>query len=298
MANTIDNVKNILRINDTLFYDFGEYSKIYSMTTENIGGFLQCHSLQDSNVLTVAGSGDQMLNSYLLGAKNVTCFDINPLAFYQVSLKKAAVSSLSYQEFLEFFFPEFGNLFNIKSFNKLANNLDYDTYDFFNYLYSKYNSSQILEKIYYDFIPNLAHMKKMNLYFDEVSYNKLGNILKDKTISFINSDVTLLNNYLSNNTYDMIMLSNISDSIQNIWPNDPLNNFKNLIYSLSEHLNLYGTIQVGYIYNYYSTKQNGIFSWKKERQAVFDTREFHTNFVCSYDDTNRKDAIITYQKTK
>lgn len=294
----INHIENVLRINDELFYEFGSYSKIYLMTTENIREFLQCYSLQDSSILTVCGSGDQVLNSYLLGAKNVTCFDINPLAFYQVCLKKAAVQALNYQEFLNFFFHEFHHLFDKDLFYKIENYLDEDSYEFFKYIYSKYNSPQILNKIYYDFIPSLEHMKRMNLYLQKDNYDVLRDIMRGKEPSFIESDVRLLPKAIGNKKYDMIMLSNISESIDGLWRNEPLIRFKELIYSLCNNLNTNGTLQVGYIYDYYSDRQEGMFGWKKERQRVFDTSEFHTNLVSSFDDIKKKDAIITYFKKK
>ena len=294
----INHIENVLRINGELFYEFGEYSKIYLMTTENIREFLQCYSLQDSSVLTVCGSGDQVLNAYLLGAKNVTCFDINPLAFYQVCLKKAAVQALTYDEFLNFFFPEFNSVFDKDLFYKISDCLGDDACKFFKYIYSKYNSSQILDKIYYDFIPTLEHMKQMNAYLEKDNFDLLRKILSDKDVSFIQSDVTLLPNILGKKKFDLIMLSNISESIDNIWRKNTLNEFKSLIYSLSNNLNVNGSIQVGYIYDYYSDKHIGAFSWKKERQSVFDSRNFYTNLVSSFDDINKRDAIITYFKRK
>lgn len=192
------------------------------MTTENIKAFLQCYSLQDSSVLTVCGSGDQVLNAYLLGAKNVTCFDVNPLAFYQVCLKIAAVQVLTYEEFLDFFFPEFLHLFDESLFNKISSCLDYDACEFFKYIYSRYNTSQILDKVYYDFIPSLDHMKKMNLYLEESNYSGLRDILINKKPSFIESDVTLLPNKLGDRKFDLIMLSNISESIEDIWKKDAI----------------------------------------------------------------------------
>ena len=151
MTDIISKMDCILKKEKKLSNDFGEFSKIYLMTTENIKGFLQQYDLQNKEILTVAGSGDQMLNAYLMGAKNVTCFDINPLAFFQVKLKKAAVCALNYEEFLEFFFPEFGRLFDRYLFNKISLQLDQETNDLFNYFYSNFGSKEILEKIYYPF---------------------------------------------------------------------------------------------------------------------------------------------------
>lgn len=298
MNNIIKDVNYILETNGNLDNEFGELSKIYLMTTENIKAFLQQYDLCDKDILTVAGSGDQMLNAYLMGARNVTCFDINPLAFYQVKLKKAAVCALSYQEFLEFFFHDYNKVFDRNLFDKISKKLDDDTVDFFNSLFNKYDSNQIINKIYYRFTPDLKQMQRMNSYLDLDNYNKLSSILENKDVSFIHSNITELKNKIMTNTYDMILFSNISDSIENIWGKDCLKSFKRLIHSLSRNLNKDGIIQVGYIYDYYYGRDHNPFKDKKLRQSIFTTDEFYSTFVESYRLHSASDAIITYQKVK
>lgn len=292
MSDIIERVDHILKNNDKLSTDFGYLSKVYLMTTENIKDFLQRYNLHNREILTVAGSGDQMLNAYLMGAKNVTCFDINPLAFYQVKLKKAAICTLSYDEFINFFIVDNGSCLRHSLYKKIEKELDDDARYFFEYLYSQYNNKEIFKKIYYKFKPDIGTMRKMNAYLEEDNYKKLSSILKDKEISFIQSNVTNLKIYIAEQHYDMILLSNISDSIENIYSTEPLRQFKGLIYSLSNCLNQNGIIQVGYIY--YS--HDNIFSDNEQRQQVFTTDEFHSSIVESYDCPYWKDKIITFQK--
>ena len=75
----IQRIIEYVNIKGFLNSDFKGYSRIYRLTTENISGFLNKYDLKDKKILTVAGSGDQRLNCYSLGAKEVTCFDVNPL---------------------------------------------------------------------------------------------------------------------------------------------------------------------------------------------------------------------------
>lgn len=304
MNEIINKVDRILKSEGKLSKDFGELSKIYLMTTENIKGFLEKYSPQDKEVLTVAGSGDKVLNAYLMGAKNVTCFDINPLAFYQVNLKKAAVCALEYEEFLSFIFPKcqknpaVSQVLNYTLFEKIAPLLDRDTLDFWDYIYSRYHyAEEFMDKIYYRFNPGLEKMQRMNAYLEKDNYEKLADILKEKEVSFIQSDITSLKNNLDNK-YDLMLFSNISDSIEVIWPEKSLKNFKRLIHSLSKNLNNNGIIQVGYIYDYYFTRQYQLFRKKNERQKVFTSNEFHTTFLESYRFHSESDAAVTYQKIK
>lgn len=298
MQDITNHIDTILKTNETLSNDFGRFSKVYLMTTENIKGFLEQYDLTNKDILTVAGSGDQMLNAYLMGARNVTCFDINPLAFYQVKLKKAAVCTLSYEEFVAFFFQEYGKFLDINLFDKISKELDSETTHFFENLYYKYDPKEIFKKIYYHFTPKFEKMVRLNTYLEKENYQKLASILKEKEITFIESDVTKLREHLKNEFFYMILLSNINDSIEDIWSSDSLKNYKRLIHSFSKNLVLDGTIQVGYIYDYYGVRQDKLFSKKHERQKIFTSDEFHTTFVESYLFYGDRDAIITFQKTK
>ena len=99
----LEKLKSYFECTGRLSSTFGDYSKVYSMTTENIYSFLHNYDLKDKSVLTVGGSGDQRLNAYLLGARNVTCFDINPLVYEHLKLKDDAIRTLNFEKFLNFF---------------------------------------------------------------------------------------------------------------------------------------------------------------------------------------------------
>lgn len=298
MNEIIQEVDNILNKYDLLSYEFGDFSKIYLMTTENIKDFLVKYDLYNKDVLTVAGSGDQMLNAFLMGARSVTCFDINPLAFYQVNLKKAAISTLPYEEYLEFYFPEFGKFLDRGLFEKIADSLDNNTFEFFNYLYSRFDEEQIFRKIYQYFKPKFKNMKKINAYLEKDNYQKLASILLEKDISFLKSNASMLDQQLEKKLYDIILLSNISDDIENIYDTNPLINFKNLVQALNKNLTDDGIIQVGYIYNYYFPFHFNLFNKKKQRNLIFTKEEFSTIVIDSWNDKFRKDGVIVYQKKK
>lgn len=79
----------------------GAFNYIYPMTTENIASYAK-YINNFSTVLTVAGSGDQLLNCVYHGAKEITLFDINPITYYLVRLKVAMLTK-SRREFCNFF---------------------------------------------------------------------------------------------------------------------------------------------------------------------------------------------------
>src|SRR5574344_2777305 len=75
----------------------------YFNSNEDIYAYLKYMPVKDKNVLTVTGSGDQILYSILLGARNVDNFDINFLSYYMLELKLAAIKVLDVKEYLNFF---------------------------------------------------------------------------------------------------------------------------------------------------------------------------------------------------
>ena len=104
MNNLEINLMKAKSICDEKFIYCEPYSRIYTFTTENINGYIKYFNLKNKSLLTVGLSGDQLLNAYYYGARDITLFDINPYAKYYVYLKVAAILSLTYDEFQSFFF--------------------------------------------------------------------------------------------------------------------------------------------------------------------------------------------------
>lgn len=295
----LEDVKRFLLKTKNFRYDFGNYSKMYSMTTENIAGFLNNYDLKNKKILTVAGSGDQRLNAYLMGANDITCFDVNPFCELHLDLKDTAIKTLSYEDFINFFgINNNERLLNKDIFDKFKSYLEYDTYYFYDFIIN--NLSNIGPKsIYYDFDNKLSLMKVINNYISPDKYNKLANILRKEKLNFLNINVDNLSDELNGEKFDFILLSNISDYTNFMYPDNDLEKYRDLIDKLIDNLNLYGVIQVGYIYNRYS-KYSDIsrFHINAIRQEYFPTDIFHTVFVNSYYNDGTYDKIITYQKFK
>ncbi|MBR3524061.1 MAG: DUF3419 family protein [Bacilli bacterium] len=300
----LEELKKYLLKNGKLDPDFGPYSKMYSMTTENIAGFLNNLDLKDKNVLTVAASGDQRINAYMLGAKNVTCFDINPLTKLQLNLKDTTLKIVNFEKFINFFgiysgkYGSYYKYLDKEIFKEIKNDLDEDTFKFFDYIING-NQNIGSHDIYQSFDNNLDLLKNMNNYLTKDSFDLAKQVMSKKKIDFIKSDIKALPDKLGNNKYDLILLSNISDYIHLMYEDRSLYYYRELIDGLIEHLNLFGTIQVGYIYsNYHKGNDTSNFKYKDQRLKYFPTREFHTMQVDSYNNRCTKDKIITFQKLK
>ena len=300
----VEEVKQYICQNGKLDTEFSPFSKIYSMTTENIAGFLSNYDLKGKKVLTVAASGDQRINSFMLGASKVTCFDINPLTKLQLNLKDTALKIVNFEKFVKFFgirSGRYGNYYEFldkKIFNELQNKVDNDTYIFYNYLINEKNLINYYD-IYFGSEVDLELLTKMDNYLTPDSYENAKRIMKNKKIDFIESDVKTLPDKLGNEKYDYILLSNISDYIHKMYKNNPMSSYRELIDALAEHLNMFGTMQVGYIYStYYKESDVSKFRINEERQKYFPTNMFYSKLVDSYDNNGEKDKVITYQKYK
>ena len=282
---------------------FGTSSKLYSMTTENILGFLSHYNLEGKKVLTVAGSGDQRLNAYLMGAKEVKTFDINPFAKYHLELKDEAIKSINFEKFINFFgisskrYGDYYKPLDIRIYEEFCGNLSDETKSIFDYII---NNNIPFHSIYYSFPNKLSDLSKMNLYLLRDEYERLRTLLNTK-VDFICSNVTELKERLNGETFDMILLSNISDYIEMFFEEDYLKQYRELIDSLSDNLNENGVIQVGYIYSMYDKNSyKSQFSMNYIRQNYFPSSIFETIMVDAFDEFNRYtyDKVITYTKKK
>lgn len=293
-------VKNYLEKNKALSNYFRNYSRMYMMTTENLNGFFNHFSVEGKSILTVAGSGDQRLNSYILGAKDVTCFDINPLTELHLKLKDTAIKNIDLDKFISFFEikndnKEYSSL-DPRIFRMFKDYLDEDVYSFYNYVI---NESIYLRSrdIYIDFINDISNQKRINNYLDLDSYNNIRNIIRNKSIDFIESNVIDLPCKLDGKKYDMILLSNISDYIHHIYNDNHMSKYKELIDSLKNNLTEDGIMQVGYIYSYYNRGEDiSDFHYDDIRNKYFSIGEYLTRFVDSYYNDGSYDKVIIYKK--
>lgn len=115
-----------------------DFQKVYPFTTEDISGYLTQLDVENKKILTVGSSADQALNAILLGAREVTIFDINEEKENFYKIKKDIILNSSRKDF-------YNKVLNLKIFN------------------------------YFDDIFSQKDLEKMNLYMasDESFENKL-----------------------------------------------------------------------------------------------------------------------------
>ena len=209
---------------------FASISKIYSFTTENISGYFNYLDFKNKNVLTVSASGDHIINAFYKGARSVTGFDINYLALVFTELKLIAIQELSYKQFLEIFLindinniSKNLNALNYKQYIELREKLTENSRKILDDLYSEFNNDGYKLRNSYIFnnkYDNNSLKIESNLYLkNELEFNKAKEQIKDKEIVLVNSSYSdiALNKLPNHESYDIILMSNISDYIKDIY---------------------------------------------------------------------------------
>ncbi len=279
----INERKQRLNLEEIDINNFNSLSQIYSFTTENIAGYFEKLQFDNKRVLTVAGSGDHIINSIYKGAKEVYGFDINYLALLFTELKLVALEKLEYEEFLQFFMINENNNINkntnaldYETYNKLKANLSEKAVEYFDIMYQKFsNDGYDLRNSYifnnkYD---NNDIKLKSNIYLkSKLDYNIAKEKIKEKEIILINSNYRDLNCYDLPNLVncDIMLMSNISDYIKDIYNvednyleeyiNEIIRNFKNKS----------NKIVCAYLYDIKNTKYRSEIDNPVLRKNIFD----------------------------
>ena len=308
MGNFDANLYRALSICDGDFRYLSEYSKVYTFTTENISGYIEYLDLTNKSLLTVGSSGDQILNAFYCGARDITLYDINPFAKYYIYLKIASILSLNYTEFQQFFYKhglngEYNNhdMFSIELFSKIKDNLrlfDYESFLFFDEIFTTCDKKKIRDYLFDDDEFRNQVIKGFNIYLrDEESYNQLKSIIKKITFKHINGNIF---EDTVPGKYDNIILSNLCTITS-------IEEFKELLVKLdSNNLNQNGSIMFGYLWNidFNSTSMNK--DWKDIYKIPL-VKEYLKEFISEYykinndrdfiwDKNDKSDLCLIYRK--
>ena len=230
----------------------GEFSRIYSFSTENVSGYIKHFELPNKKLFTVGSSGDQVLNAFYAGARDITLYDINPFAKYYTFLKIAGIMSLSYREFRLFFLKHsernFYNrhMFSKNTFERIKPQLrvlDYESYLFFDELFSQFKGETIRDRLFDDDESRTKVILGFNNYLhNEESYNNMKQIIKSITFRYIFGDI-FEDKILG--SYDNIFLSNLSNV-------KSFEKYKTLLEKLDyNNLNNGGSMLLAYLWNIY-----------------------------------------------
>ena len=194
---------------------FHSESFIYKKTNEKLNEFIDL-LLNKDKVLSVIGSGDQILNTLLTKPSKIDAFDISVFPKFFLKLKIASIKSLSRDEYIKFFFSTtetfLDEYYDDLYFDKIGKELDIEAEDFWTYLfqyndwYDIYNSTLFSSESVFE-----EQAIIQNKYLDNDEYYKLRDILQNVQINYIESNLLDLK---INDTYDLIYLSNILEYVK------------------------------------------------------------------------------------
>lgn len=202
-------------------YYYSQYGTCFIYGSENQQGINDVINYKDKDVITVASSGDQYLGAVYYGAKNVDIYDINKLTRYISFLKIAAIKTLSFKDFQDFFMPlnidyKIKKTFwNLKTLKRLLPHLPNEVGYFWENIMYEFN-----KKGYGNFVFPQSYCNKpemiqtgMPFYINEEDYYKLQSLLRQRQYpTFKNCDVFDLAKAF-NGKYDIVYLSNIIETI-------------------------------------------------------------------------------------
>ncbi len=191
---------------------FKEFSPCYLYSNENLRAYYPYFSIKDNNVLTVCGSGDQVLSAVLYGAKEVDTFDSNKLTLYSLMLKKAAIKALSFEEFVKFYDIDVLQSKRLSYFYKVLENIDDEEIQLF---FSKIFKDNVedFEFLFFGSAGSNKVVSKRIPFLDYPNYNLLKGKLDNTKINFKNINIfDTVNEFHSQ--YSFINLSNILDYIK------------------------------------------------------------------------------------
>lgn len=192
---------------------FNRQKPIHRQTDEPFEEYLKKEDIENKDVLTIVNSGDFLIHILNNHPKSVSTFDINIFAKYYQDLKIAAILTLNYQEFLDFFYGK--NALNEKSFKKVLSILPIEIKNFWESIIKIYDSKTILNSNLFlqktcskelaikynsylkneiEFLKTKENVYLANYAFHNLNYNNLNELVKKFDTIFIGDlldDLTL-----------------------------------------------------------------------------------------------------------
>lgn len=189
---------------------YHDTSFIYKFSNESIIDY-QKYLKNRNNAFIVTASGDQILNSILEGTTNITSCDVSRFPKYFFELKKAAILSLSKDEYLDFFLKDdnYDDILNDDIYDNIRNNMCDEDKEFWDGLFQFFEGGEIYNSSLFSHevvTPQLVISR--NSYLQDNNYNKLqSNIEKTN----INHQIGNVRDIILNEKkeYDLVNLSSI-----------------------------------------------------------------------------------------
>lgn len=292
-----------------------KYAPVHLFTTENIKGITDNIDFKNKDLLLPCSSGDHIFNALLFNPNSIQVYDINSFTKHIFELKKAAILTLTKEEYLDFFYISYLKLspkaLNKNQYLKIREKLPKDSLIYWDYIYNNNKENEIRKSKL--FLKNKSSKKEIiaiNPYLQSNNYEIIKEKLKSFNIDFINGDINnlALNKEVFNNKkFDYIYLSNIADYF---YCKNVLEKLKTLTLNLKKMLKENGQIGILYLYSYmddYFYESKDPLYNRFKREEYFDSNEYsYVNFPSTTIQKPEKvmkkvleqnqDGILTYQE--
>ena len=290
---TMSRKGNHLRVN---------FNRIYPFTTENISGYLPYFKLQNKSLLTVGSSSDQIINAMINGCHDITVVDTCPFTKEYYEMKKAAMLSLTQEEYMDLltFEREYRTfrrpkekMINKELLKKIKEALSCEeSFEFWRRLSKEYPIEWIRSRLFSTDEYTKDIIEQLNPYLQGDNYRLAQKKVGEITPTFIQGNIF---DEPFQRKFDNIWLSNVFDYSKNKIRQREMKEF---IENLSED----GIILLYYLYSTSISGESVIYN------QLYDPNRNIKSFPegCKYYDlvgvdrlihhTKTTDGIITYQK--
>lgn len=282
------------------------FLRLYSFSNENLSGYLRHNDYHQKSSLTVGSSADQLLNLINYNCQDITVLDINPFTSYYYELKKAAIFSLTRDEYLQFFTTGHSFLsklnppFKYHTYQRINHYLENDARKFWDTLFTTYDPLIIKRKLFMPNEPSKKHLILNNDYLHTDNFKNLRSKIEHANINFkVDEVMTRKHSY---SKYDYIILSNVFDYLFNITiKTEPeiaellKSDYLRLLFDLTSLLKENGTMYFQYLWD--STNIENYYYYLFE--AIFKDypRISRLNIPNSSQTPTQIDSIYIYKKT-
>lgn len=278
-------------------YKFSDTSSIYKTTNECISHKPYVEALENKKrVLSIIGSGDQILNSILFGANDIVGIDISTFPKYFLSLKLAAIKTLKKMEYLEYFYGNSSRPFSDRIYELIRCELDDSTRIFWDSLYNEYNEKLYNSKLFGDFEIKADRATVNNPFLQDNFYDDMKKSIEKVNIELLKYDMFKVNE-LNLDNFDLILLSNIINNIyvfnkESIYLSQYKKMFLNMIKEYKEYLTTLPLNKKGIALTYNFTFDGEIKDYFKGKEyEVHKIKENTKFFDC-------ENEILIYKKRR
>ena len=254
---------------------FHNKSFIYKFSNEQMNNYMKYLTKKEKS-LQIISSGDQILNSVLVGIYNIDGYDISNLPKYFLALKIAAIKTIPKEDYIKFFLED--TTTNGEEYDdiyaEIKKELSTNDKTYWDHLLQFYDWQDIYNSPLFsnEFFTTKSVITK-NHYLQGENYNKLKENLNHLNLSIYTDDIHNLV-YKLPYEYDLVNLSNICSYISMKNYMEILNNLKlsnnglaiTYLYNIKESIiKLQQKLKVTGIISFdqFNDKQHGVMIYKK-----------------------------------